>query len=356
LNTGSTCSVYRPAHVGEHALRLAPAKPQAAVVVEPAQVAHAMHDALDAVGAGLADLRQHGGFRAAEVGIGGGRPADGDFAQLAGRQLQVRAPLRDRGVGDRDDAHAVGRHRAADAGAGAALGELARAFQLARLDHGHRQAFGGAVGRPQLGIVVHQLAHARNDLRRHRRTRRKVMRLTPFSGLPCLASTAIQRRRTEQLRDAEARDRVVQLARRGACRPRRVHVGDDRAQAQGRIEQGEGREGRQVDAARLHAEGLAQHLDLRDEMAMAIHHALGHAGGAGGEQDRGDLVAADVFRRVGARRARARIRGEDPGAGAFDLGEAWPPPQPRREPTVTRNLPSAPSRAPCARHAPAGCR
>jgi hypothetical protein len=71
----------------------------------------------------------------------------------------------------RDDAHVVRRHRAADAGAGAAFGGFARVLQFAAFDHADGQAFGGAVGRPQLRVVGQQRAHFRDDLgRRHRRT------------------------------------------------------------------------------------------------------------------------------------------------------------------------------------------
>jgi len=68
---------------GFHTLRLAAAEPQAAVAVEPADIAHAVHGALAAIGQRLADLGQAGGGIAAEVGVGGGGTGDGDFADLA---------------------------------------------------------------------------------------------------------------------------------------------------------------------------------------------------------------------------------------------------------------------------------
>ena len=132
-----------------------------------------------------------------------------------------------------------------------------------------------------------------------------------------------QRGRTKQLGHAEALDGIVQACRVGLRRPRRVHVRDHRGQAQRRVEQGKRREGRQVHPARFHAEGTAQQLDLADEMAVAVDHALGHAGGATGEQDRGHVLAIGV----GQHRPSA-------GAGALQRGRLVPP-QPRRRPTVT---------------------
>jgi len=115
---------------------------------------------------------------------------------------------------------------------------------------------------------------------------------------------AHQRGGTEQLGDAEALDGIVQAGRIGLRRPGRVHVRNDRGQPQRGVEQGERREGRQVHAAGLHAEGAAQQLDLADKVAVAVDHALGHAGGAAGEQDRGHVLAVGV----GQHRAAGRTR------------------------------------------------
>src|SRR3546814_2506472 len=79
-----------------------------------------------------------------------------------------------------------------------------------------------------------------------------------------------------------------------------------RSQAGRGVEQGERREGRQVDAAGLRAEGRAQHLHLGDEVPVPVNHAFGHAGRAAGEQDRGDVVGLRV----------AQLR---PGAGTVSL-------------------------------------
>ncbi len=102
----------------------------------------------------------------------------------------------------------------------------------------------------------------------------------------------------------------MQACRIGLRGPRGVHVRDHRGQPQCGIEQGEGREGRQVHPAGLHAEGAAQQLDLAQEMAMAVDHALGHARRAAGEQDRGHVLAVGGRQHRPGLRARALQRGQ----------------------------------------------
>src|SRR5690606_37127594 len=118
-----------------------------AFAIEIAEVAHAVDDA-----GAFADLGQPGLHVAMEVGVGGGRAGDGDLADHARRDPQFVVPFDDRVVLDPDHAHLVRRHRAADAGAGAGLGGGAGGFEFAPFDHRHRQAFGGAVGRPELRV------------------------------------------------------------------------------------------------------------------------------------------------------------------------------------------------------------
>ncbi|KAG1254895.1 hypothetical protein G6F68_010632 [Rhizopus microsporus] len=60
----------------------------------------------------------------------------------------------------------------------------------------------------------------------------------------------------------------------------------------------------------FHAERAAQQLDLADEVAVTVDHALGHAGGAAGEQDRRHVLA------VGAGQHRPTI-----GACALECGQ-----------------------------------
>jgi hypothetical protein len=86
--------------IDDHALRLATAEPQPPFPVDPAQVAHAMHDAFAAVGQAFADLRERGRGVAAEIRIGRGRAGDGDFADLPGQDEQRVGPLGDRVVVD----------------------------------------------------------------------------------------------------------------------------------------------------------------------------------------------------------------------------------------------------------------
>lgn len=111
----------------------------------------------------------------------------------------------------------------------------------------------------------------------------------------------------------------MQFVRVGTRGPGGIHVGDHRGQPQRGIEQRERREGRQVHAARLHAERVAQQFDLGYEMAVAVDHALRHAGRAAGEQDAGHIVG----RRVGELRTRAT-------AARFDLRQRGAAPGPAR--------------------------
>jgi len=142
-----------------------------------------------------------------------------------------------------------------------------------------------------------------------------------------------QRRRTEQLGHPEALDRRMQLGRIGIRRAGGIHVRDHAGQAQGRIEQGKRREGRQVHPAGHHAEGIAQQFDLACEMAMPVDHTLGHAGRAAGEQDRGEVLATgrgQLRTGAGADALDPRQRGAAPtesGAGSDDLLRAARPAQ-----------------------------
>src|SRR3546814_654660 len=101
-------------------------------------------------GALLTDLCQPRLRITVEVRVGGGGAGDGDLAHLAGLDQQLVRPLLNGVIADADDAHLVRRHRAADAGAGALLGAFAQGQQFAALDDRDRQAFGRAVGRPEL--------------------------------------------------------------------------------------------------------------------------------------------------------------------------------------------------------------
>lgn len=274
---------------GFHAVGLAPAEPQASFGIEVAHIAHAMHDAFAAVRIALADLGDPRGRVAVEVGVGGGGASDGDFAHLAHRQHARAAPLGNGRIVDGDDAHLVRRDDLADASAGTGLGGRAGGIQRTPFDGCHRQAFGGAIRRPELRIFRQQRADLGHHVRRHRRTGRGGQAHV-WQGLAVVGQYAHQCRRAEQLRDSEAVDRIVQLARIGSGRAGRIHVRNHRGQPQCRIEQGKRRERRQIHATGLHAKGIAQQFDLADEMPVAVHHALGHAGRAAGEQDGGHIV------------------------------------------------------------------
>ena len=173
---------------------------------------------------------------------------------------------------------------------------------------------------PELRIGRQQAADGGDHVRRHRcpgRGHPGHRRQWP----PVPGQHPHQRWRAEQLGHAEALDGIVQASRVGLRRPRRVHVRDHRGQPQRRVEQRERWEGRQVHPTRFHAEGTAQQLDLADEVAVAVDDALGHAGGAAGEQDRRHVLAIGVGQHrpsAGASALQRGQRGAAPAEAAAD--------------------------------------
>ena len=88
---------------------------------------------------------------------------------------------------------------------------------------------------------------------------------------------------TEELDRAVLLDGQDDFERVHFGRPGGVHARDDRGQAQGHVEEGEEREGRHRDPARLDAEVLAQHCRLVGEDGARVHRALRSARAARGE-------------------------------------------------------------------------
>ena len=75
-------------------------------------------------------------------------------------------------------------------------------------------------------------------------------------------------------------------------RTRRIDLGHDGGHAERGIEEREDRQHRQVDFAGLDVVGVADEPHLRVEHAVFVADALGRAGGAGGEEDRGEVGGA----------------------------------------------------------------
>jgi len=196
--------------------------------------------------------------------------------------------------------------------------------QLVALDHRHRQAFGGAIGGPDLRVLRQHRLHSRHHRRRHRGAGRgDLAQGRELHALRFAVATqgVEQGRRAKHPGHPEGLDRLDQLARIGARRAGRVHVRNHAGQAQRRVEQGERRKRRQVDATGFDAQGLAQQIDLGDEVAVTVDHALGHAGRSRGEQDRGDLVRGGVGHREieqGAARLQRRQLRPAPEPAASD--------------------------------------
>src|SRR3569623_3216002 len=98
-----------------HALGLAPADPQAALRIEIAGVAPAVHDAPGAVGERLANLRQLRRGRSRVIRVRDRGTGHGDFADRS-RSSEMRfRPGGDRRIVDADDAHRDRRRRPAHA-------------------------------------------------------------------------------------------------------------------------------------------------------------------------------------------------------------------------------------------------
>ena len=130
-------------------------------------------------------------------------------------------------------------------------------------------------------------------MRRHRRTGGEdalQRRQRDLVLLAVAADDVPDRRRAEGLRDVPVVDRFDDIPRIDLRRPRRVHVGNDRRHSHRAVEQGEQRKAGQVDLARLDVVEIADLVDLPVEVAVAIEHALGRTGAAGGEDDRRRIV------------------------------------------------------------------
>jgi hypothetical protein len=158
----------------------------------------------------------------------------------------------DRLIGNRDDAHLVGRQRPADADALAraiAVGQFAD--QFAPGHGGHRQGFGRAIRGVDVGPGIEGRVHAFDHFRRHRGTGGQRALHARNADLAVLFQVAAERvhecRRTEQVGHAIGLDQADQHVRVGLGRSGEVHDRNDRGHAQRRVEQGERREGRQVD-------------------------------------------------------------------------------------------------------------
>ncbi len=101
--------------------------------------------------------------------------------------------------------------------------------------------------------------------------------------------------RGEALRHLQSLDGLDDVSRIDGGRPRKVHARQDRRHAHGSVEKPEQRKAGQVDFARLDAVEVADLGHLPIEVAVAIEDALGRAGAAGGEDDRGGIVGGDLW-------------------------------------------------------------
>ena len=105
-------------------------------------------------------------------------------------------------------------------------------------------------------------------------------------------------RRTERAGDLLLLDGADDFFRVDTGGPAGVELGHNGRHAQRGIEQREDRQHRQVDLAGGDAIGVAHQPHLGVKHAVLVAHALGGAGGAGGEEDGGKVggAAADRLR------------------------------------------------------------
>ena len=181
-------------------------------------------------------------------------------------------------------------------------------LQLAAFDHRDRQAFGGAVRRPELRVVGQQVAHRRDHVGRHRRAGRghalhasaAARRGRPARASAPASRTAGSRRSASiacsSLRGSAFAGRVGSMSGMIEVRP---SAGSNSANG--------GKVGRSTPPG-CDAEGAAQHVDLRDEMPMPVHHALGHAGASREVNSSAGHVVGLRCRPVAGRPARRALR------------------------------------------------
>lgn len=167
---------------------------------------------------------------------GDGRTGDDDLADLALGYEQVVGPGGDCIVGYANYAHVRSADWPADANATALLRALPRVAQdFVAADRSDGERFGRAVGSKNLRIWRKELRHAFDDTGGNRGAGGSdaPQRGEPLaSGDAPLADAVEQRRRAEQIGDAEVVDGLRDLGRIDAAGTGEVHFRDDRGHAE----------------------------------------------------------------------------------------------------------------------------
>ncbi len=296
----------------DDAVRLPAEEPEAALLVEAAEVAHAVPEAVLVL-----DLRERRLLGPGVVAPRDDGAADGDLADLARGREEVLRPASDRIVRDLDDLDLDLARGSPDARPEALLGEGARLREdLLAPDRRHGERLGGAVGRVDLRAALEHTLEAlehrgngRSPGRDHPPERGELLKgvrgAEPLAGARGRSPRTLEARdapeergRAEHARHAALADRVNDVVPIHEAGPREVHLRDHGRHAERRVEQGEERERREVDLVGREAVGRAERPHLGVEVPVSVDRALGDARAPGREEDRGRLVGPRVDRRV----------------------------------------------------------
>ena len=273
---------------GAHPVRLAAAEPEPPCVVQVAHVTHAVPESVI-----VRDLGQQVFAFVAVIGAGDHRSANRDLADLADRQFADTVPGFDRPIHRLDHPHRHPRQGPAHAGAVPGAGQRpGLTHDFPPLQAGDRQTFGGPVGGVDQCLRRQDALHSFDQFARHRRPGHEHLAHRQDKGaLQAIPADHVpDGRRAEGVGHPVVQQGADEFLRVDLGWPGRVHVRDHRPGAEGCGEQAEQRKTRLVNVSRADAVVVANQLQLGVEDAVGVLHALGRTGGAGGEDDRGQVV------------------------------------------------------------------
>ena len=290
---------------GDDPMGLAPAEPEASLVVEITEVAHPVHQRRRRP-LGRSNLGGPGGLRALEIGLCDHGALDDDLADRADRRSEVVSPHVDRFIRDADHLDPHPGDRLADADSRPEVGVVARlAENFVAADRGDGERLGRTVGSEDLHS---RREHAGEPLQHPRRRRRAgrddalQRRQSDLVFRPVVADPFQQRRGAKHVGRRKLLDRADDLRWIDGGGSGRVHLGDDRRHPERRREQGEEGERAEVHLAGLDLIEVAECDDLRGEDAVRVDRSFRRAGAAAGEENRGRLSG-------GGRRGGERLVG-----------------------------------------------
>ena len=231
---------------------------------------------------------------------------DGNFPDFACRQCQRLIPGCNGFVGNPDDPGLKARHRPAHADTGPRIclvPGVPKYFRAA--DGGHREAFGCAVRREDLGARRHHGDKSIQNFGRHRCARRNgASQCRQFQPVffPVATNPVDQCRGSKHVGDVESFNGAENIFRVHRGRSRGIHLWNHRGHAQCRTEQCKQGEGGQIGFTGFDAVEIPDVRDLGPEHCVRINDAFGRAGAAAGEENGGSLLKLGLNRFTGAGR------------------------------------------------------